>query len=338
MMDDLITTMDQRDNPDSDQEPQREKPPKASSILDALLQKILDFSFKFRKIHRDLNPAEMIRLKQKQVDKLKADGNNADDCPELVVLEEQVRTEQQKLNISRQKISTIRANLNEDKPTRQYLGRGKNNSVKTRITKIKTNNKELKGEDAEQHMADLFQKLLDEKSNIDDQATVEDFLGAAADHTPKLSEDVARDLDRDITIDELDEVVRKAHSNSSPGMTGTSYQLIKEIWPLIRRLFLKVANELMGTNEKEPAQQLPERWLQRRVILLQKPHKPADNEGSYRPITLLEICYKVMAGVIATRLKHATQHLIGPSQKGYMAGRCAMDVTRAVQDLYLIHI
>ena len=332
MMDNLIDSLEQRSNIDENTQSGDNRKPKPSSILDALLQKILDFSFKFRKIHKDLNPAEMIRLKQKQIDQLRMNGFTADNCVELATLEEHVRMENHKLNVSRQKASTIRANLNEDKPTRQYLGRGKNNAVKTRITKIKTETGELKGEEAEQHMENLFKSLLGRKSQIDETATVENFLGNATGYVPKLPEDVSAELDKEITIDELDEVVRKSHSNSSPGMTGVSYQLIKEIWPLIRRLFLMVAKELMGTSTIEPADQLPERWLQRRVVLLQKPHKPPDNEGSYRPITLLEICYKLLAGVIASRLKIATQHLIGSSQKGYMAGRCAMDVTRAVQD------
>ena len=329
MMDQLVDSLDLNSGEGARPDHEKEKP---SSILDTLLQKILDFSFKFRKIHKDLNPAEMIKLKQKQIDKLKKDGHNTDDNIELATLEEHVRMETQKLNISRQKISTVRANLNEDKPTRQYLGRGKNNAVKTRITRIKTNDAELKGEEAERHMENLFKKLLGQKSQINESATVEDFLGDAKDCVPKLSEELCEDLDRDISIEELDDVVRKAHSGSSPGMTGVSYQLIKEIWPLIRRLFLLVARELMGTTTDEPAEQLPDRWLKRRIILLQKPHKPPENDGSYRPISLLEICYKLLAGVIASRLKRATQHLIGPSQKGYMAGRCAMDVTRAVQD------
>jgi hypothetical protein len=71
----------------------------------------------------------------------------------------------------------------------------------------------------------------------------------------------------------------------------------------------------------------------RRIILILKLTKEPDDENSYRPISLLEIPYKIIAGVIANRLKAVSEDLIGPSQKGYMPGRCSSDITRSVQDI-----
>jgi hypothetical protein len=56
------------------------------------------------------------------------------------------------------------------------------------------------------------------------------------------------------------------------------------------------------------------------VILILKPTKAPDDENSYRPISLLEIPYKIITGVMANWLKIATEGIIGPSQKGYMVG------------------
>ena len=223
--------------------------------------------------------------------------------------------------------------MNEDKPTKAFLSRGKNCSTKTRITKIVKDGKTLIGDDAEQHMVDLFKKLLGNKSKVDSEYTVEEFLGEAMHKVPKLTPEQARSIEEEITQDELDDVVRKSHTDSSPGISGVSYQLIKHIWPLIRRLFHKATLQIMGSNDKPPMDKLPESWCQRRIILIGKPNKPEDDDGSYRPISLLEITYKLVAGVIAARLKQAAQHLIGPSQKGYMPDRCAMDVTRSVVDV-----
>ena len=89
----------------------------------------------------------------------------------------------------------------------------------------------------------------------------------------------------------------------------------------------------MGSDNEPPTESLPASWCQRRIILIGKPNKPEDDDGAYRPISLLEITYKLVAGVIANRLKQAAQQLIGPSQKGYMPDRCAMDVTRSVVDV-----
>ena len=60
---------------------------------------------------------------------------------------------------------------------------------------------------------------------------------------------------------------------------------------------------------------LPDSWCQRRILLIGKPNKPEDDDGSYRPISLLEITYKLVAGVIEARLKQAAQHLKGETKK-----------------------
>jgi hypothetical protein len=71
----------------------------------------------------------------------------------------------------------------------------------------------------------------------------------------------------------------------------------------------------------------------RHVILILKPSKQPDDENSYHPISLLEIPYKIIAGVMANRLRYAADRIISPSQKGYMTGRSSADITRSVQDV-----
>ena len=164
-------------------------------------------------------------------------------------------------------------------------------------------------------MVNLFTDLLGSESIIRPDVNVQDFIGPADDVIPKLDINQAADLDREITIDELDNVVRKSHADSSPGMNGITYQLVQHIWPLIRRLFHRATLQLMGKDDIPPMNELPIDWCNRRIILIPKPGKPEDNDGSYRPISLLQIPYKIIAGVMAARLKKAAQHLIGPSQK-----------------------
>jgi hypothetical protein len=53
----------------------------------------------------------------------------------------------------------------------------------------------------------------------------------------------------------------------------------------------------------------------------------------YRPISLLEIPYKIIAGAMANRLRYVADRIISPSQKGYMMGHCSVDITRSVQDV-----
>ena len=333
LMDRVVDSLDPTELPPdpSSQDTQGQKP-SPISVLEALLNAIMQHSSKYRKLNKKSNPTEIIRLQQQHIDKMRMQGKTVDNTPEIAVAQEKINEESDKINLAHTSRSIITANLNEEKPTKNFLGRGKNNSVRTRITKIIKDGNIMIGPEAETHMVNLFKNLLGNSSTIEDSATVEDFIGEADEHTPKLSQEQANNIDREISIDELDDVVRKAHTDSSPGMSGVSYQLIKHIWPLIRRLFHKVTLQLMGSGDNPPLAKLPDTWCQRRIILIGKPNKPEDDDGSYRPISLLEITYKLVAGVMAERLKTAAQHLIGPSQKGYMPQRCAMDVTRSVVD------
>ena len=326
LMDEIV---DSFDNPET-QGASRTSP---LAILETLMAEILQFSFRYRKLHKASNPIAIIRLQEAHIAKMKAEGLTTDNSPKLAEAEEIVRQQVRTIQTAQTSRTTVRNNLNEDKSTKQFLGRGKSHRAKTRISKIKKGDDILLGNDAEDHMVQLFTNLLGTSSKIDPESNVENILGTALPNVPRLTPDQAIKLDREITIDELDDVVRKSHSGSSPGMNGITYQLIKEIWPLIRRLFFKATLEIMGNNDEPPASHLPHDWCNRRIILIPKPGKPEDDDGSYRPISLLQIPYKIVAAVIAARLKEATQELIGVSQKGYMPGRCAMDVSRAVIDI-----
>lgn len=325
MMDNIIRELDNPQHSPHDT-------PTPISILEALLQEIMQFSYRYRKKQKATNPIEIIRLQQKHINRLRMKGQTADNNPDVAAAQERIKEETHRIRTAQTARSAIRANLNEEKPSKSFLGRGKNNGAKSRITKITTQDKTLIGQDAENHMVNLFKNILGKKSAINEDMSVDDFLGEAAEHTPKLDLNHQSLLDEEISIDELDNVVDKAHTDSAPGMSGISYQLIKHIWPLTRKLFHKATLQIMGSEDTPPLQELPQTWCQRRIILIGKPNKPQDDEGAYRPISLLEIPYKIVAGVMAARLKQTTSQLIGPSQKGYIPGRCAMDVTRSVVD------
>ncbi len=58
------------------------------------------------------------------------------------------------------------------------------------------------------------------------------------------------------------------------------------------------------------------------------PVKPAD----YRPISLLNCDYKIMAGTYAGRLKRSLESTLGPSQRGGVSGRRITDNLNLYRD------
>ena len=69
------------------------------------------------------------------------------------------------------------------------------------------------------------------------------------------------------------------------------------------------------------------------IVILPKPNKPRDLLKSYRPITLLNVCYKIISATIANRLKIVLQKMIDPCQSAYLKGRFIGDNIRMVYDV-----
>ena len=74
---------------------------------------------------------------------------------------------------------------------------------------------------------------------------------------------------------------------------------------------------------------------QRRVLitLLPKKNKPEQYLKNWRPITLLNCDYKIVAKSIATRLKKVLPHLINYDQTGFLKGRFIVENIRLINSV-----
>lgn len=71
------------------------------------------------------------------------------------------------------------------------------------------------------------------------------------------------------------------------------------------------------------------------IAVIPKPNKDHKECASYRPISLLNIDLKLLAKILANRLKPLLSKIIGPEKVGFMPGREARDNT--TKALNLIH-
>ena len=120
----------------------------AITLIETLFSTIMQFSYKYRKKHQKNNPMEIINLKQDHINKLKMQGKTIHNSPEIAAAQERINEERQNINIGNASRRLVDLNMNEDKPTKSFLSRGKNGQTKTRITKINKDGKTLIGDDA----------------------------------------------------------------------------------------------------------------------------------------------------------------------------------------------
>ena len=56
--------------------------------------------------------------------------------------------------------------------------------------------------------------------------------------------------------------------------------------------------------------------------------------GNWRPLTLLNMFYKLISRVLAERLKPILERIVGHKQKAYIPSRLIGEVTRTTYDLF----
>ena len=59
----------------------------------------------------------------------------------------------------------------------------------------------------------------------------------------------------------------------------------------------------------------------------------ADNLKNWRPISLLNVLYKLASAVISNRLKKVLDNIINENQKGFIAGRFLGENVRLIYDV-----
>ena len=103
-----------------------------------------------------------------------------------------------------------------------------------------------------------------------------------------------------------------------PGSDGLPYEFYTQFWDLLGPELLAVLQDSFQT-QLTPS--LPASMTQGVITLLYKGKGARSSLDSYRPITLLNSDYKLLAKALAIRLGPALQHVIDPTQTAFVPGR-----------------
>jgi len=115
-----------------------------------------------------------------------------------------------------------------------------------------------------------------------------------------------------ISETECEEAIRNMKNNKSPGSDGISVAFYKLFWKDIKEFYINSINYSYTIGH------LTELQTQSIITLTPKKDKDTSNISNWRPISLLNIDYKIAAKVIANRLKKVLNILINKEQSGFL--------------------
>ena len=129
-----------------------------------------------------------------------------------------------------------------------------------------------------------------------------------------------------ISIQEISRALIDTHANKAPGIDGIPYEFNSKFWVTIGPHFLTMVNYVLENGSVLASQG------KAAIRLIPKTLSPK-TLSDYRPISLLNCDYKLIASVLANRLRPTLVYTLGEHQKGGVPGRYISDSLCLYRDI-----
>ena len=144
---------------------------------------------------------------------------------------------------------------------------------------------------------------------------------------PQISYDTIALCENVITMEEVKNAVISLDGNKTPGSDGLPSEFYKNFWEDISDLLHQSYLHAFESGELSASQK------QGVITLVPKKGKNLTDLKSWRPISILNTDYKILAKILASRIKKALPEIIDTDQIGYMQGRFCGENMRLISDI-----
>ena len=294
--------------------------------------KIKDYSIEYGKFMSVQKRNELVRL-QRELQKLEEhcaiDPKNVETLKQINKVKHKLELASLERARGAQVRSRIRWIEEGEKNTRYFLGLEKTKGNQNVMTQLKVHDEVITNQaDIIKEQVNYYSSLYSKRTNTctNLKGAINNFV--LNEHVPKLKTEDAMTCEGRISEEEAGFALSRMKNGTSPGRDGLTIEFYKFFWGKIKRILTKSFNESYDMGELSHTQR------EGVIILL---HKGKDMErdslGNWRPITLLNTDYKIMAKVMSLRLSSVIGDLISEDQVGYLRGRNISSIIRTIDDV-----
>ena len=151
-----------------------------------------------------------------------------------------------------------------------------------------------------------------------DMSAQQTLLSSLDRQLPVEAQQACEGAEDGITLEELHSALKASARGKKPGSDGLPYEFFSQFWDMLGPELLAVLQDSFQTQH---APSLPACMTQGVITLLYKGKGSRSLLDSYRPITLLNSDYKLLAKALASRFGPALQHVVDPTQTAFVPGR-----------------
>lgn len=137
-------------------------------------------------------------------------------------------------------------------------------------------------------------------------------------NTQKVTQEQNENLTRPVTRKEVKEAVFDINPSKCPGPDGMTGYFYQQFWDHIGEDLFNLVQGFMRDGKLEPTMN------KTNICLIPKKMK-SERMMDYRPISLSNVAYKIIAKILAKRLKMVLPYIISDTQAAFTQGRLISD-------------
>lgn len=231
------------------------------------------------------------------------------------------------IEMNRLKGSQLRSKIRNveegEKPTRfflrQELKRGKKKTIR-RVVDLKGHNCSS-SEDIARAFREFYQAL------FADEGVEEEVVIDLLTDTLKVSEEEKEGLEGDIRSEEILCALKAMDTDKSPGSDGLTKEFFSCFVDILLPVLVKLFKAIHANGSLSESQKMSY------ISLLCKDENNSELLKNYRPISLMNLDYKIITKVLCNRLKHVMSSLVHPDQTCAVPGFSIVDGCHTVRDV-----